>query len=155
MSSNKYEEFLNFKKKYASSEYLQYGQVALALTESSGNKKEAANMLGITYGALSRFIKDNPDIEQVIYLADSQTTDEAKAGLKAKIKEHDLNAIKYWLDRKAKDEFSTRTEVTGKDGSDLYSGASREDADAIIAAFMNASKGSEVKEGAPSKDKMN
>lgn len=141
MPSESYKKFQSMKNKYATSEYLHYGQVALALSESSGIKKDAAKLLGITYGSLKKFIDENPALEQVIMIAKDEVSDMAERLVKTKIQEGDLAAGKFWLQNQAKDRgWSTRTELTGKDGKDLYDGATEDDKQAIIAQFMAASK---------------
>ena len=43
----------------------------------------------------------------------------AKAKLVESIQEGDPNSVKFWLERKCKEEFSTRQELTGADGKQL------------------------------------
>lgn len=152
MSKNakEYERFQQFKAKYATAEYLQYGQVAHALKDSSGSLTDAAKILGISFGSIKKFVSDNPAIEQVILLCKDETTEASENLVRAKIDEGDLSAAKFWLQNQAKDKgWTGRTEITGKDGKDLYSGATEEDKAAIIAQYMASAKKAELKKNEP------
>lgn len=158
MSKNaeEYKRFQDFKSKYATSEYLQYGQVSHALMETSGSLKGAAKILGISFTSIKKFVNDNPAIEQVIMLCKAETTESSEDLVRAKIADGDLSAAKFWLQNQAKDKgWSTRTELTAKDGKDLYSGATEEDKQAIIAQYMASAKKAENNKNEPDEPKLN
>lgn len=141
MSNKEYKDFLEFKSKYSSCQYLSFGQAAAALTVSMGNISKAAEMLGITSSRFRKFVKDNPELEQVIVHTTEDISDIATSNIVEKVQEKDFQASKLWLQSQAKERgWSNRTEVTGKDGKDLYTGATEEDKEAIMNEFLRGQK---------------
>ncbi len=65
-----------------------------------------------------RMTKD-PDFADKMNLSKEYVTEFAKALLSRKIQRGDTETAKWWLERKAKKEFSSRTEVSGPDGESL------------------------------------
>jgi hypothetical protein len=67
------------------------------------------------------WMEDDLEIRAKIKVWQNEITEVAVENWKQKINEGDYIASKDWLERKAKDDFSTRTETTGADGKDLFS----------------------------------
>jgi len=134
--STKLEELRAFRGSSSKSSGLEFGNVAAALDRSAGIVLKAARLLQVSPYELNKFIKDNPDIEQVVMQSKRNTVDLAKEKLIEKIKEGNLRAITYYLSTVGKDEFSTRQELTGADGEKLFE-ATEDDKDQIIAHLLN------------------
>jgi hypothetical protein len=64
-------------------------------------------------------MRDNQDFSQRIELAKDYVTELARGVVSRRIKRGDADSSKWWLERRAKDKFSTRNELTGADGKDL------------------------------------
>lgn len=74
-------------------------------------------------GRTAYYDKVNSDKEFADKMDSAQdfATEKARQNIVMAIQENDVATSKWWLERKAKDEFGTRTELTGKDGKDLIS----------------------------------
>jgi hypothetical protein len=79
------------------------------------------------------YLKTNQEFSERMELAKEYTTEIARAVVSRAIKRGDRESAKWWLERRNKEKFSTRSEVTGKDGKDLVDKTmSDEELDAII-----------------------
>jgi hypothetical protein len=65
------------------------------------------------------YLKTNQEFSERMELAKEYTTEIARAVVSRAIKRGDRESAKWWLERRNKEKFSTRSEVTGKDGKDL------------------------------------
>lgn len=65
---------------------------------------------------LYAYCAENPDFSDRKEALKSNVNIVAKNNIYDKIIEGDKDVSKWWLERKCKDEFSTRSELTGKDG---------------------------------------
>jgi len=64
-------------------------------------------------------IRNDPVFSERIELAKEYTTEIARGVVSKAIKRGDRDSAKWWLERRAKAKFSTRSELTGADGKDL------------------------------------
>jgi hypothetical protein len=64
-------------------------------------------------------LKDNIEFSERMELAKEYTTEIARSVVSRAIKRGDRDSAKWWLERRAKAKFSTRSELTGADGKDL------------------------------------
>lgn len=70
----------------------------------------ACSIANINPATLYNYQKDNPDFLERKRALKDMVTWQAKANVASKIQSGDLTQSNWWLERKAKDEFSTRTE---------------------------------------------
>lgn len=81
--------------------------------------KEACLVANISMATLYRYCEENPEFrDRKEELKDTPKYAARKNVIKA-LGEGDKNMSQWYLERKAKEEFSQRTESTGKDGKDL------------------------------------
>ena len=66
-----------------------------------------------------KHLKENEEFSERMRLARDYVTEIARGVVARAIKRGDRDTAKWWLERKNKQEFSTRSEVTGKDGEAL------------------------------------
>lgn len=64
-------------------------------------------------------LKENEEFSERMTLAREYVTEIARGVVARKIKRGDTDTAKWWLERKNKKEFSSRSEVTGADGEKL------------------------------------
>jgi len=65
------------------------------------------------------YLKNDIEFSERMSIAREYTTELAQAVIARRVKRGDVDSAKWWLERKNKKEFSTRTETTGADGKDL------------------------------------
>jgi len=83
------------------------------------NDYEAYNFVGVSHQAFYNYCNKNPKfVERITWLKNNPLL-LAKEAVYEKIVEKDILTAKWYLERKAKEEFSTRVESTGKDGKEL------------------------------------
>lgn len=80
---------------------------------------EACSMVDIAKPTLYEYCKLNPDFSNQKEELKKRPALKAKLNVVNDIELGDVNTSKWYLERKCKDEFSIRTETTGKDGKDL------------------------------------
>lgn len=83
------------------------------------NDYEAYNSVGISHDTFYAYKKSNLDFSEKIEFLKNNTKIIAKEVVYGKLLEKDVLTAKWLLERKAKDEFSTRVEQSGIDGKDL------------------------------------
>ncbi len=92
---------------------------------NSFTDEEACLYVGIDTQTLYNYCKKNPDFSSKKEALKKKPNLKAKMVLLKGLNSNDINislpTAKYWADRKMKDEFSLRTENTGRDGKDLPS----------------------------------
>lgn len=66
-----------------------------------------------------KYLSQDEVFAERMSLARDYTTEIARGVVARAIRRGDRDSAKWWLERKKKDEFSTRHEHTGKDGKDL------------------------------------
>lgn len=81
--------------------------------------EEASFYAGIDRGTLYNYCKDNPDFSTRKEILKRSLVVRSKFNLATVINDGSVLDSKWLLERKAKDEFSLRSELTGKDGKDL------------------------------------
>lgn len=86
------------------------------------NDDEACSYAGITLGQLRYFKELHPDFLQVKHACHQILGLKAKQALAKKVE----NEPEWYLERRRKEEYSTRTEQTGANGRDLYDGLAQE-----------------------------
>lgn len=109
------------------------------ITELEKRFRDGATTLEAIDGILAessyfKYLKDNEEFSERMSLAREYITEIARGVVARRIKKGDPDVAKWWLERKKKDEFSTRAELTGKDGEQLMpmpilGGASKEGGD--------------------------
>lgn len=80
---------------------------------------EACIYAGISKDALYNYIQKNPEFHDRKEHLKKQVGIKAKLNVVKKISDGSEKESKWWLERKAKDEFSTRSELTGEDGKEI------------------------------------
>lgn len=84
------------------------------------NDTEACDYAGINRDTYYEWLKKDSEF------ADKITSSKMRPNMKAKevvldaIENGDVKSSQWWLDRKARDEFATRQEMTGQDGEKLF-----------------------------------
>jgi type I site-specific restriction endonuclease len=86
------------------------------------NITEACQVAGISRETYYKGLKENELFADRMTDAEEYPTKVAKKNLIERIKRKDVETSKWWLERKKKDEFSTRTEQTGANGAPLAIG---------------------------------
>lgn len=83
------------------------------------NEFEAYNTARISKDAFYDYKNKHPEFTEKIAWLRNNPNIKAKEIVNDKLNEGDINTAKWQLERRAKDEYSTRNETTGKDGKDL------------------------------------
>lgn len=78
--------------------------------------EEACLSVGIDRKTLYNYCKKYPDFSTKKELLKKKPNLKAKNIILQSLNEGDTNSAKWWLERKCKEEFSTRQEQVGKDG---------------------------------------
>jgi len=81
--------------------------------------REACLVTGIPESTYYENLKNNKDFSDRIDIAKEYTTQLAKAIIARKVARGDLDTAKWWVERKNKKAFSSRTELSGPDGESL------------------------------------
>lgn len=94
--------------------------------------KEAIFYAGISQQTFYVYVKEHPEYNERIDALRDMIKYQARKNVIRAIKEEDkpladTEKSQWYLERKAKDEFSQRTETTGKDGKDLHTMVTDED----------------------------
>lgn len=79
--------------------------------------KEAIFQADISSSAFYDYCKENPEFAERKEQLKDQTKYQARMNVAEAIREGDKQLSQWYLERKAKEEFSTRTEQTGADGA--------------------------------------
>ena len=80
---------------------------------------KACASAGIPHSTIQTWIKDNNELRLKIKVWQREINKKAYENWNNKILEGDYIATRDWLERREKDEFSTRAEHTGADGEKL------------------------------------
>lgn len=117
------------------------------MTELEKRFRDGATTLEAIDGLISEdryyaYRKDSTEFSERMDLAREYVTEIARGVVARKIKRGDVDTSKWWLERRNKQEFSTRSEVTGKDGEALLprpilGGESQKDGDAVSSNLGN------------------
>ena len=81
---------------------------------------EACFFAKIGKTTLYEYCKDNQDFSERKEALKEMVKYQARKNVIDKIRDGDIAQSNWYLERKAKSEFSTRTELTGDDGKDLF-----------------------------------
>lgn len=112
------------------------------------NDVEACFQAGITKTTLYEYCKDHPDFSDRKEALKEMPKYRAKKNIAKALDDGDKYYSAWYLDRKAKDEFSTRSEITGKDGEPIaYKDAKTmtpEEIDEYLKNTISGSKGKGV-----------
>lgn len=85
--------------------------------------EETCEQVGVVPSRLYAYMERHPDFKEKKRLAKTNLVARARrelfAGLQSKDEKVRVDTAKWVLERRAKDEFSTRQEVTGKDGESI------------------------------------
>lgn len=81
--------------------------------------REACLYAGIHPATLYRYCEEHPDFRERKELLKDQPKIQAKLNVSEALEARDKDMSKWYLERRAKEEFSSRSEVTGKDGEAL------------------------------------
>lgn len=82
--------------------------------------KEACLYSEIAPSTLYKYCQENPYFAERKEILKDNVRMQAKLNVAGAINEGDKPLSQWYLERKAKDEFSTRSELTGPDGKDLF-----------------------------------
>lgn len=95
-------------------------EIKEALQKTLGFQSQAAKQLGISRQAISMRIKKNKSLQALLKDIDEHFLDIAELGLVKNLKEYDLKAIEYYLDRKGKDRgYGLKQEIKAQLGVDV------------------------------------
>lgn len=86
------------------------GKVELGFSKGL-NKTECAKFAGISRDTLYEYIKENPKFSDRIEELQSHPSMKAKINLADRIEKGDIEASKWYLERKNRDEFSLKQQV--------------------------------------------
>lgn len=88
--------------------------VVKALRATGGVRAHAAEALGVDRSAITNFISRHPEVLPVLDEIEEELNDVAESGLMTAIRSGDVTAIKFRLDRKARNRgYGRNLEVTG------------------------------------------
>lgn len=106
---------------------------------TGASDKEACFIAGIGASTLYDYCRDNPDFSERKESLKDMVKYQARANIAKSINNGSEDLSKWYLERKVKDEFSLRNELTGKDGKDLVSVNQeiKEKSDLAINEFLN------------------
>lgn len=91
----------------------------IAAFELKSTVNEAVEYAQIDVSTFYRWMKEDAGFAQKIADARELVNVVAKGNIASKIFKGDVPTSQWWLERKKKDEFSTRSEMTGADGEKL------------------------------------
>lgn len=92
-------------------------RVKLALEQAGGIRAAAARMLGCSRTTLYAFLNRHPGLQEFLAGVDEEVKDLAEAKLIELIRDGDSSAIRFFLERKARDRgYAHRVESTGPNG---------------------------------------
>lgn len=94
------------------------GKLEVAFLNGASDK-EACFVAGIGATTLYEYCNDNPQFAERKEALKEMIKYKARSNVSKAINDGDKPLSQWYLERKAKDEFSVRTENTGKDGKDL------------------------------------
>jgi len=80
---------------------------------------QACVMADINPSTLYEYCKENPEFSEKKEELKKRVDIQAKLNIVKSLKAGDKDISKWWLERKCKEEFSLRTEHTGKNGEDI------------------------------------
>ena len=83
------------------------------------NNGEACLDANISERTFYSVLEKNERLKEYFNLLQKNVNKIAKQNIVKKIEDGDIEISKWWSERKNKEEFSTRSELTGKDGEDL------------------------------------
>ena len=99
---------------------LEFGMVSAALQEAGGVKSHAARILGCSTSALSKYIKEDSQLQEIQLSARDTMIDIAEEGLMNALKREDMRAILFTLKTIGKERgYTSRQEITGENGTPL------------------------------------
>lgn len=106
--------------------------------------REACFLANISESLFYAVCKASPNLKERFEQLSENVKILAKRNLVEAINKGDVENSKWYLERKNKDEFSTRNELTGANGKDLVPDEEmKEKADAAISNFLNAKRSTE------------
>lgn len=82
-----------------------------------GSDAEAAFFVETSNASLSRYLREHPEIKERKEALKNKPVLLARKNIVKSLEIGDLDTSKWYLERKKKDEFSHRNELTGKDGN--------------------------------------
>ena len=102
------------------------------------SRAKSCRMLGLDDTTLSKWVKADESLSMKLQNWENAINRIAMSNIRQQITietdEDDKRkeTTKWWAERKMKDDFSTRTEQTGKDGKDLFDPEEKEKMDKLI-----------------------
>jgi len=92
-------------------------RVREALEQVGGIRTAAAHALGVNRATLYAFFREHPELKTVALDVEEQTKDLAEGQVLKALKAADMQTVRWYLDRKARDRgYGHRQEVTGPEG---------------------------------------
>ena len=99
--------------------------------------KEATFVAGISMSSLYLYCQEHPEFSERKEALKDMPKYQARNNIAEAIKDGDKAQSAWYLERKAKDEFSLRTEQTGKDGKDLIQEALTDEEREALRMLLN------------------
>ena len=78
-----------------------------------------ATKLGCTWHTASKYIKNSPKLSEMVEGEANKIDDMAESVVINAIKDKDVQTAKWWLERRKRSVFATRTEMTGENGEPI------------------------------------
>lgn len=98
---------------------------------------EAYGRAGISKDAFYDYQNKHPEFTERKKYLKNMLKYQSRYNISEKINEGDIDTAKWYLERKVKDEFSTRQENTGRDGKDLIPEELTKEERAKLATLLN------------------
>ena len=92
-----------------------------AIPGTGGLITSIAAKVGCAWHTAKKYVEDSPTLTQMVEDEAHKIDDMAESVVLTAIKEKDIQTAKWWLERRKREVFSTRQEVTGANGADVVS----------------------------------
>lgn len=102
---------------------------------NGASDKEAIFQANISSATFYSYCKAHPDFLERKEALKDQPKYRARKNVVKAIEAGNIAQSNWWLERKAKSEFSSRSEITGKDGDNLFNDDQKETGKQAVKAF--------------------
>jgi hypothetical protein len=94
-------------------------EIKRALTQAAGIYTDAAEILQVNRNTVAEYVKRDPELQAYLEQVEAAHDDIAEGNIKSALRARDIATSKWWLERRRRDKYSTRTEHTGPDGGPI------------------------------------
>ena len=92
-------------------------QVMTAIRGSGGVISAIAERLGCAWNTVQSYLEAYPDVMRAYQDEQERVDDLAESVLIKSMQDGDTSSARWWLERRRRDKYATRQEVTGSDGA--------------------------------------